>query len=214
MNKNFLATVLGLAAFGMLAKGSVVEYCAGTNPVCATFNQALFNNDILAANLTFQQPTPFTFDPANISAGIYTDSTTGLIFTDFPSGPLSVSGTMLTSPNGDFDIAITIPAIYTAIVLDINVGGGLCSNYCAEGQHTGFLAFINNGSPTNPWTVDISPLGNGFFTELNSFNVASAGTLDSETPEVGTLILIGSGLMAMRWMRQLPRRYFRTLQTA
>jgi hypothetical protein len=110
---------------------------------------------------------------------------------------------------------ITIPNTILALSMTITVGAGLCDNYCAEGETAGFLGFINNDSPTSPWTVSISTLGDQDSVQINNFNAATGGMTQSATPEVGTLLLIGAGLISMRWMKRLPKpRFLRTQQTA
>jgi hypothetical protein len=220
ISKRFLFPILAIAALALPASASIVEYCSGTNPSCATFSQTAFNSVVTGSDYAYASGTPLNFVGV-LSSDTYTDSLTGVSFVDFaggsPSGTFTDSGGTLSSPLGDFTIAITIPATYLAIVLNVNVGAGLCGNYCTENQTTGFVAFINNDSPTVPWTINISPAGSAHFTEIVSFDVAGAGTTDTgggETPEVATFILIGAGLISMRWMRRAQRRVFRTWQPA
>jgi hypothetical protein len=123
---------------------------------------------------------------------------------------------VLTTSGQKDNVLITMPSTVLAIALTVDVAGGLCFDaYCSTpGAYTGFAGSIN---PSGAWSINIGPLAqNNGFTKIDNFNAAMAGTGGSETPEVGTLLLIGSGLIAMRWMRRLPRRrrVFQVPQTA
>lgn len=210
MMKRFLVPVLVLAACGLPAGASIVEYCSGSN--CGATTQSAFNNLVTLDSYTYDGLETFNVS-GDLTGSIYTDSTTGIIFQDFEGHGLTDDGGILTAPGGD-TIEITIPDTILAISMTIYVGAGLCDNYCAEGETSGFLGFINDGSPTSPWIVSISALGNQANLQIDSFNAASAG-VGADTPEVGTLLLIGTGLISMRWMRRLPKpRFFRSPQTA
>jgi hypothetical protein len=220
MIKRFLVPVLALAALGLPARASIVEYCSGAG--CGGNIQSAFDNAVTVAGYSYEGLETFNVD-ADLAGSYYTDDTSGIIFESFfgggASGNLTDTGGVLSTPNGDYSIVITIPATVLAINMQINVTPGLCAKDCAEGETSGFLGFINNDSPTSPWTVTISPTGYGGFTQISSFNAATAGMSQADTPEVGTLLLIGAGLISMRWMKRLPRRlakprFFRTPQTA
>ncbi len=210
--KRFLVPVLALAALAMPARASIVEYCSGTN--CGATTQSAFESALTVNGYTYDGLETFN-NSGDLSGSVYTDSTTGIIFQDFQGHALSIAGGILTAPGGD-TIKMTIPNTILAINMTITVGAGLCDNYCAEGETAGFLGFINNDSPTSPWVVSISTLGNQSTVQINNFNAATAGS-NPETPEVGTLLLIGAGLISMRLLRHLPRKFFRparTLRTA
>jgi len=215
MIKRFLVAILALAALGLPARADIVEYCSGAG--CGVNVQSAFDNAVTVAGYAYEGLETFNVS-ADLAGSYYTDVTSGIIFESFfnggPSGTLTNTGGVLSTPNGDYSIVITIPATVLAINLAINVTIGLCANDCVEGETSGFLGFINTGAPNSSWKVTISPLGNGGYTEISSFNAAT-GASQAQTPEVGTLILIGAGLISMRWMKRLPRpRFFRTPQTA
>ncbi len=216
ISTRFLAPVLAIVAFGLPASAAIVEYCSGSG--CGASNNSQFLSDLSTDAYTLQGLTTFS---AMAPALTYTDSTTGIEFEDFPGlSNLTVSGGVLSTASGDDSIVIVIPAAFLAISLDVDVTRGLCANDCVENETTGFVGFINTGSPSSPWTITISPLGTPGFVEIADFNAAISGTPagpgpgDPEVPEVATFVLIGSGLIAMRWMRRLPRRFFRTPQPA
>jgi hypothetical protein len=139
-------------------------------------------------------------------------------FVDYLGQTLSFNGTALTTPNTYSSpnvIDITIPSTITAIQFAVTAPGGICLDaVCPIGSGAvtnGFVGFINT-SPSGPtWTVDISVLSSGNYLEINDFSVAESS---SPTPEVGTLLLIGSGLIAMRYLRRVHLRYFHSPQPA
>jgi len=221
-NKRFLVPVLAFVAFGWPAWAQQ-EYCSSTSANCSTNSQTAFNNAVSADDPA--GVLGFSNSLGVLSNDTYTDDRTSVVFVDYlggsPNGALSYSysGSALTSPEisgNAYTIQITIPADYLAIALDIDVPRGLCDNYCPEGQTAGFVAFINTGDPSLPWTVNVSPLAGGFMTEIVNFDAYGPADM-SPTPEIGTLLLIGFGLIAMRWMKRARaprRRLLRTLQTA
>jgi hypothetical protein len=214
-NKRFLVPVLALAAMAVSARASIVEYCSGSSTSCSTNSQTAFNNALTAD--TFTGVLNFSSSNGTLSGSMYTDTATGIVFEDFQGNALTYSGGILSTPFGDDTINIILPSTIVAISLTINVTRGLCDNYCVEGETSGFLGFITDG--TGSWTGYVSPNGSGGYAQINSFSAATTGTTPppSETPEVGTLLLIGAGLISMRLLRHLPRKLFRparTLRTA
>jgi hypothetical protein len=76
-----------------------------------------------------------------------------------------------------------------------------------------YVDYVND-APGSSWNITISAVDTSDKTIVNSFDPAGAGGGGgSETPEVGTLLLIGAGLISMRWMRRWPRHFFRTPRT-
>jgi len=212
INKRFLAPVLALAALSLPAGASVVEYCSGSG--CGVDTQAAFTTVLATDSYTLQGLTDFS--GTDLSGDTYTDSASQVVFTDFEDHNMTVSGgNVLSTPYGDDSIVITLPETVVAIALTIDVTEGLCGNDCVENETTGFLGFVNS-DPTAPWQVSISPLNGGGYIEISNFNVATAGgdSAPGSTPEVSTLLLIGFGLLSMRWMRRAQRRLFRSPQPA
>jgi hypothetical protein len=214
MTKRFLAPVLALVAFGMTASASIATYCAGTG--CGANNAAQFTSDLATDDYTLQGMMTFSASNGTLSGSTYTDTTTGIVFSDFQGHNLAFSGTSLTTPIGQTNdvIRITLPATYLAIQFNINIPAGLCLDAaCPANQTTGFVGFLNT-DVTGAWFVDIGPLSATQFTDILNFNPATAGVNNTDTPEIGTLLLIGTGLIVMRWMKRRPRLTFRTPQTA
>jgi len=217
-DKRFLVPVLTLLAFGATARAQSQEYCSGTNLACTTYSQTAFNTALSA-----DDPSgllDFSNSLGVLSGYAYTDNLTDIAFVDYlagsPGGAFSYAGSGLASPVtlGSYYIQLTIPANYLAVALDINIPRGLCGNYCTEDQTTGFVGFINTGDPSLPWTISVGPAAGGEVTEIVNFEAYGAPAEMSPTPEVGTLLLIGSGLIAMRWIRRARPRFFRTPQPA
>lgn len=214
MNTRFLISVLAFAAFGVSASASVVTYCSGSG--CATENNAQFVSDLASDAYSLGALMTFTTSNGSLAGADYTDTGSGVLFADFLGHSLSFSGTAITTPveaTGVNYIEITIPSTITAIQLAVTAPEGICLDaHCPANMTTGFIGFINN-APTGPsWTVELGAFQNGSFLEINSFSVAGGSV--SPTPEVGTMMLIGFGLISMRWMRRLPKLFFRTPQPA
>lgn len=218
MTKRFLVPVLVLAAFGLPAGASIVTYCAGSG--CSPENATAFMNDLSTDGYALQGLT--TFSSSGLAGSTYTDSTTGIVFTDFlgmsfgvPGGALSTPAT-LSTPNY---IVMTFPATITAIELTVNIPDGVCLDaYCPANETTGFVGFLNT-TPGAEWTAEIGPYSvGGHSVSITNFNAAmtsgGSGPGNGDTPEVGTLFLIGAGLISMRWMKRWPKRIFRTPLTA
>ena len=132
---------------------------------------------------------------------------------------------MLDTQNGTGDtLTITVPSTITVVVLSIfsqNGSHGFCIDAACDVAQLGStpisVGYINDGL-TGPWTIQISTTGGAYSVGVSNFNAVGSQT-QADTPEVGTLILIGAGLIGMRWMKRLPRRlakprFFRSPQTA
>jgi hypothetical protein len=209
ISKRFLAPVLALVALGLPASASVVAYCDIGN--CGLNSTAAFNTLVTADMLVYASAMDLTFTPGSLNAGSYDDGMTGVLFA--ASGAFSVSGATLQETTGN-TITITVPAIYSVMRLSISqVSGGSDTTFLDAGENTQVVLtsaptqvdFVNT-APGSVWTITIIPSFSGEHIAIGSFNPADANA----TPELGTLLLIGFGLMAMRWMRRVPRRLFQT----
>jgi hypothetical protein len=217
-NKKFLVPVLALFAFGLPAGASIATYCSGVG--CSPDNNAQFMTDLATDSYTLGSLITFSVSNGSLVGDTYSDNTgTGVVFTSDESYALSFSGTSLATPvegTGTNYIGITIPDTIAAIEFSVTAQGGLCLDpvgpcpASTSPVSSGFVGFINSnpgGSPT--WSVDIGAYAAGHNVEINNFSVA-LDAQQSPTPEVGTLLLIGAGLIVMRWMKRSPRRFFRT----
>ncbi len=223
MIKRILAPVLVFVGFGLTASASIAEYCSGSNPACTAFSQTTFISTVSADNPA--GPLGFSDSLGVLSGDSYTDNLTEIAFIDYlggsPNGVMFAASsafaintlTLVTAAN---KVQITVPANYVAVSFSIDVPQGLCDNYCAEGHTSSPLEvdYLNTGDPSAPWVINISPLGAGNVTEIISFDAYSTASQTSDTPEVGTLILIGAGLISMRWMRRAQLHFSGPPQTA
>ena len=219
MSKKFLVPVLALIGFGLPASASIVEYCTGSG--CGADNNAAFTSALTSDGYSLSAFISFStgIGGTGLLAGTtYTDDASGIVFADVEGNSLSLAGTALSTPaviTGLNYIQITIPSTITALQLSVTAQGGICLDVdCPANSSSvslGFVGFIN-ANPTGTWTVDVGAFNEGHVLEINSLNFASSA--GSPTPEVATFVLIGFGLIAMRWMRRLPRRFFRTVQPA
>ena len=222
MSKRFLISVMVFAGVSLPAGAAVLTYCAGSG--CAAENQSAFNTDLATDSYTLGGL--ITFSAGNLTGSTYTDPGTDVLFTDFLGqnfniGSPGVSPTGLSTPvtgGSPNYIVITIPATIAAIEFTVDVPGGLCLDAaCPAGQTSGFVGFLNN-APGSQWTVEMGPVSVNQYVSITNFSVADAsggpGGGDSDTPEVATMILIGSGLIAMRLMRRVPQRLLRHFQPA
>jgi hypothetical protein len=220
ISKRFLVPVLALIGLGLPASADVVAYCSGGG--CGGGSLATFNTAVTNDGYTYASVDDITFGsgPGVLSGNQYTDDLTSVLFQAVHN--LTDPGALDTQSGTGDALTITIPATYTVVLLDLtslNGSGGYCiDNACDIANLNSTpttIGYMNSGA-VSPWTIEISSLGGSVSVAVNDFNVAGAGAPDnnSPTPEVGTLLLIGSGLIAMRWMRRWPLHFFRTPQIA
>jgi hypothetical protein len=228
INKRFLVPILALAAFGLPASASIVPYCDNG---CGSNTTAAFGTLIAPPTYSYAYVSGETFVGTLSDGGDeYLDSITGIEF--FDSKGFTITGSGALETNGTHDtITITVPASFIGVALSVSSLSG-ASNYTfidpnEDGTQlsttpTG-LDYVNE-APGAVWSITITAVSPENIL-LDAFNAATLAGTDgsggssggSETPEVGTLLLIGSGLIAMRYMRRIPRRVQRrslTPQTA
>lgn len=212
MIKRFLVPVLALAAFGSPMGAATITYC---QTYCGANDIAAFN----AATGGLGSTTLSTFSNGNISTngdGLsqYLDSTTGLLFVEQTFDPFEVaSGALEVSASFD-SINITVPASVTGVVLSLSAGGS-GQQYAIDGTNVNLSTTpVMVGIANSAGSIGIISITHeaGGPLEVDGFN--AQGASQASTPEIGTLLLIGAGLIAMRWLKRVPRRVFRTLQPA
>ncbi len=168
-----------------------------------------------------------------VSGDEYVDATTGIEFIAFNGSGSSqvafssVSGGVLNTTVGagnaievvfpsstDYGFAFNFTtASGTGVTVCVDLSPGTFSN-CALGgtfvsqNGTGFIGGINDGGSLAPLTtLWIHPQnGASGATDLQSFEVATQG---SATPETSTMLLIGSGLVAISALSINRRRHAR-----
>lgn len=223
MMKRFLVPVMALVAFGLPVGASVVPYC---NTWCGGNDTAAFASIVGLDGYTYASGTDLTFT-GTLSDGAlqYVDGATSVLFAASSAFTITVSDLLEAAANNA--ITISVPAGNAAIRLFLSQSGVVGNAFtCIDSSCNNTylsstpieLDYLNT-TPGSAWNITISP-GPGLSSEqiiVNSFN--PAGTSQGpdgggDTPEVGTLLLIGSGLIGMRWMKRVPRRFFGTPQTA
>jgi hypothetical protein len=213
MIKRFLVPVLALVSFGLTASADIVPYCDG---FCGGHDTATFNSAVALDGYTYASGTNITFTGSLSDGGLqYNDVPTMVLFA--ASSAFTITNSALVTPANN-TLTIVVPAGFGAIQLSLSQTG-------AQGSATMFtdsfsdsviltsspsvLDYLNT-TPGANWTITLTPGTNGEQITVNGFNPAGLQS-QSDTPEVSTLLLIGTGLIAMRWMKRVPRRFFRTL---
>jgi len=219
--KRFLVPVMALAAFGFPLGASVVPYC---NTWCGGNDTATFASTVALDGYTYASGADLTFTGALSDGGLqYVDAATTLLFSASSTFTITVSDVLQAAANKA--ITISVPAGYGAVQLFLSQTGVVGNAFtcidtsCDNTYLTSTpieLDYINTAGLGAAWSITITPGLSSEQVIIDSFNPAGTaqGTGGSDTPEVGTLLLIGSGLIGMRWMKRLPRRFFATPQTA
>ena len=181
-------------------------------------NRTTWNTDRTGANadLTFTNMTFETFSGSYSDAVGLLDAATNVRFVGFQSDNVSYDLTVsvggfngthvLTQFLGGGIITVTLPNNVRAFGVDLSSAGsfGLTVAYNASSAFS-HLATAGSGSSGFFGVRTDAPISNLIF----STGVFSKGSVDNfeigaqaETPEVATLLAIGTGLIAMRWMRR------------
>jgi len=223
MIKRFLVPILALAAFGLTASGGTLTYCDGGG--CSGNTTAAFNSLVTLDGLTYANATDLTFTGSLTGTTLYTDGLTNLAFAD--SDGFTITGSSGLQAKGTSDtITVSVPSQYSVVQLSLVAGTSGFFFTCLDAECntqtnlTGTPQFVDyvNTTPGSPWTITFYSDSSDklIIAAFDPAGVASqgGGGGGSSTPEVGTLLLIGAGLIAMRWMKRVPRLLFRTPQPA
>jgi hypothetical protein len=219
MIKRFLVPVLALAALGLPARASIVTYCDGNQASgCGQIGSAFssVSGTVYSVDLTAVTQVP---------NGGLEDPISGLVLYDYPnqsSANISESGGVVTDTNQG--IQIQLPANTLVFAFDLLLPGGANgATYTISDPGVFLVTLSNTGSSPSSFffgaisTTDLTNItvtGPNNTTGVQISGVQLAGAGQAETPEVGTLLLIGAGLISMRWMKRLPKpRFFRSPQT-
>jgi hypothetical protein len=218
-DKRFLVPVLTLLAFGLPVGANVVPYCDYEGN-CGANTTSAFSSAVALDGYSYASGTDLIFSGSLSDGNLeYNDGLTSVLFDS--TSAFTITGSTLVA-TVDKPITITVPAAYAAIQLFLsNAGGGFdwtClggTSDCTYLSPTPIEVDYLNNTPGSAWTITITPEVSSEQIVVNSFNPAGAASQGpSDTPEVGTLLLIGSGLIAMRWIRRARPRSFRTPQPA
>ena len=211
VSNKFLISALVLMAAVIPASASTVTYCNGfgCDQLAAAFSGA-------TGSLNFGSGF-LTFSPGNLTgSALEYDDPTGTSFFGFlntsTTDIMSVTGGSLQlGTNGDL-VEITLPANVYAFAANIHVNAGT-GNYCLEPSSTfntssncnatislsTTSAFFGVVSTSPIPTIWIGPSGPASKLVVDSFE---EGTQAAATPDPATLVLIGSGLISLGWLRR------------
>jgi hypothetical protein len=225
ISKRFLVPVLALMGWGLPVGASVVSYCSGNLSNCSDPASAFSS----ASGMVYTVDLTALYSVPN---GGLEDPVSGLIVYDYPdqSGSnISESGGAVTDTSQG--IQIELPSDTLVFAFDLTLPGGANdATYTVAVSGASGVSISNDGSSPSSFFFGVisstaltsivvqGPVGKGVQiseVELAGDTGGGGGGGGSETPEVATFLLIGFGLIAMRWMHRLPRRFLpRRLQPA
>ena len=210
---------LGLASIAIPARATISYQTTQT---------AFYNEATTIDGLTVS-PSLITFSGSNLTevAGVandeYLDPTTGIEFLAFNSFgtthvAFAVTSGVLTTPNSGDVIEVIFPSgidgfafnfttTYTYETLCIDSSTGTFGS-CASGGTTVvppssvFIGAINEGPLTTLPSLWLHSQSGAANTDLQNFEVGA----QAETPEVATMVLIGTGLVAIKFAGSMRRR--------
>jgi hypothetical protein len=227
-----IVTLAGLAA----PAHATLTYC---NSGCSNSNTGVTFTTFgtTAAGLGDTMSSPITFLSGGLSGSpaIYVDAGTGTEFDGFSGttqNGLTVTGTTLAQTAGSgptpTSIQVKLPVNTYAFAAFISVVSGGAGPYVElvnsasdfNGGNANYNLFTSAGTGTFFGIVSSTPISSLFIgnvfnnsgaaVEINSFEVGSPA--DTSTPEVSTFLLIGSGLILMRFLRRRQQRRRQTKQ--
>jgi hypothetical protein len=217
-----------VAAAAMLVVGVAVPGTAPAQSYNFSFSGPGVGGSLM---LTYGTATdakyPAAFEVTGISGSIF-DSNNGLGLTNVSAGSLvpvnnaTPEPTNLLAPHdfSRFAVATGLPAQSNGFATYDNLfwpGGSpaTASDYTLHGGFLdiyGLLFNIGNGRVANIWSNGVGAPGTppdyGFSisTASNSLDYVSGGVTTTTTPEPGTFLLVGTGLVGLVGMRRRTRR--------
>jgi hypothetical protein len=214
--KRYLVSVLALLACGLPAGATIATYCDNG---CGANTTAAFNSAVTTDGLVYASVPDLNFTGSLTGTTQYTDGLTNIVFAD--SDGFGITGSLGLQASGSTDtITVSVGSQYTAVRLNIaaatsgffftclDSGCNNTINLTATPQYAEYI----NTAMGSPWVITISA-GSPDRIIIDGFDAAGMQS-QADTPEIGTLLLIGTGLIVMRWMKRRPRLSFRTPQTA
>ncbi len=231
MTRDVLISILALAGLAAPAHATIT-YC---NSGCGNSNSGVTFSSFgtTAAGLGDTMSSPITFVSGGLDgSGVYTDAGTGTVFTGFngtTAEALILSGTSLaqtgSSGNGGNStngrsIQIALPANTYAFAMFVSSTSGFAGPYVelvsspTDFNHTNgnYTLSINSSSDSQFFgIISNTAIASIFIGDLDAFQspirIQSFETGGpAPTPEVSTFLLIGSGLVLMRFLRRRQQR--------
>jgi hypothetical protein len=226
--RDILISILALAGLAAQARAAITyTYCdASCSDNSGTKGYTDWRSAPGATGLAFS--SPITFVSGGLSGGIYTDAGTGAVITAYNGSNIdslaAVFGTALAQGNNGSNTGfeIKLPANTYAFSAIIGAcGTSVCNNpifalyAVGQGDHTSYattygLTVPTGGSAQFFGIVSDTPLSYLFISSsgsypkigIDSFEIGQA----APTPEISTFLLIGSGLVLMRFLRRRRQR--------
>jgi hypothetical protein len=229
----FTLIILGFALVAIPASATITyTFCTSScSDNTGTKSYADWKSAPGASGLAFGALTTFV-SGGLAGTGIYTDSTTGTLFTNYSSGGSVDAGTQVK--NSAFvqgfsfgtgtGIEIDLPAnTYAFAMFGSDCSSPACTGIVFNnptvglGTHSSYgtnYALTINGSAQFFGIVSDSPIASLFFAygasggdllSINSFEIGEGGGGGSETAEAGTFVMIGGGLIALYLCRRRRR---------
>lgn len=207
--------VLLLAAVAAPASATITYTSCSSGCSSSSGTYAIFQTAPGSAGLAFSM-SPATFAAGGLSGGVYTDPS-GTVFTGYSGASIdtlmSVSGgSLLEGNNGTgTGIEIKLPANTYAFAMDITTVSGFGSPVVEPGDHNvnnsnygiliptgGSVQFFSIVSSTPISELFVGPTSSSGRLQINDFELGES----SPTPEVSTIVLIGSGLVVLGLLRR------------
>lgn len=223
--RDVLISIVALAGLAAPAHATVTfSYCdSGCTDNTGTKSYTDWRSAPGATGLAFS--SPITFVSGGLSSGVYTDAGTGTVITGYNGSNIdtqvAVFGTALAQgANGsNTGFEIKLPANTYAFAAIIGAcGSSVCNNpifalyAVGQGNHTSFGTnyglTVPTGGPAQFFgIVSDVPLDYLFISSAGSFPKIGIDSFEvGQTPELSTFLLIGSGLVAMRFLRRRRQR--------
>jgi hypothetical protein len=219
--RDVLISIMALAGLAAPARATI-SYC---NSGCSNSNSgvtfASFGTAASGLGNTMSSPITFVSSGLSGSPATYLDAGTGTTFAGYNNGvqdSLQIIGTSLAQlVNGtNTGIQVVLPANTYAFAMMISTVSGFGSPWVEIGDlvlnNSNYsIAVPGDGTPQLFGIISDTPLTNLFLgnlgnfdgkVEIQSFEVGGP----TPTPEVSTFLLIGSGLVFMRFVRRRQQR--------
>jgi hypothetical protein len=223
--RDVLISIVALAGLAVPAHASITyTYCnSGCIDNTGTKSYTDWRSAPGATGLAFS--SPITFVSGGLNSGVYTDAGTGTVITGYNGSnvdtAVAVLGTALAQGNNGSNTGfeIKLPANTYAFSAIIGACGSVACNNpifalyaVGQGNHTSFGTnygiTVPTGGPAQFFgIVSDTPLDYLFISSAGSFPKIGIDSFEiGQTPEVSTFLLIGSGLVLMRFLRRRQRR--------